>query len=101
MSLPSRSRSRRWRVAGYPRYAGHGGSCICATPENIKAHGGKLVRLPGCAYHAAAARNPRDHRIPWNCRTYWDGCNCVTRKLWVRKGKRGRTYSTARTGGVG
>lgn len=33
-----------------------------------------------CPYHARAALNPRDHSIPWNCPTYWDGCNCAAMK---------------------
>lgn len=27
-------------------------------------------------YFRIAAENPEDHRIPWNCPSYWDGCNC-------------------------
>ena len=33
---------------------------------------------PACEYHQAAAAEPFNHRIPWNCPTYWDGCNCKT-----------------------
>ncbi len=29
-----------------------------------------------CLYHYAAALQPWNHRIPWNCPTYFDGCNC-------------------------
>lgn len=29
-----------------------------------------------CRYHEAATRQPWNHRIAWNCPTYWDGCNC-------------------------
>lgn len=32
---------------------------------------------PTCGYHAAAAAQPWNHRIPWNCPNYWDGCNCA------------------------
>jgi len=32
---------------------------------------------PDCEYHAQAARYPSDHSIPWNCPTFWDGCNCT------------------------
>jgi hypothetical protein len=56
-----------------PRY----GSCICAAPGNIRANGGNLVVLPECGYHQVAADHPDDHSIPWNCPTYWDGCNCA------------------------
>lgn len=30
----------------------------------------------GPYYHEAAAMQPWNHRIPWNCPSYWDGCNC-------------------------
>lgn len=29
-----------------------------------------------CSYHLAAALQPWNHRIPWACGDYWDGCNC-------------------------
>jgi hypothetical protein len=29
-----------------------------------------------CLYHYAATKQPNNHRIPWNCPTYYDGCNC-------------------------
>lgn len=29
-----------------------------------------------CSYHLAAALQPWNHRIPWACGNYWDGCNC-------------------------
>lgn len=45
------------------------GGCICYA-------GGSEGIKPGCGYHAAAKRQPWNHRIPWNCPTYWDGCNC-------------------------
>lgn len=31
---------------------------------------------PNCEYHQQASEQPWNHRIPWNCPTYWDGCNC-------------------------
>lgn len=31
---------------------------------------------PECPYHAYAAANPDSHAIPWNCPTFYDGCNC-------------------------
>lgn len=31
---------------------------------------------PSCLYHYAARLQPENHRIPWNCPTYYDGCNC-------------------------
>lgn len=30
-----------------------------------------------CGYHNAAAAQPWNHSIPWNCPDYWDGCNCI------------------------
>ena len=27
-------------------------------------------------YKMAAALQPWNHRIPWNCPNFWDGCNC-------------------------
>src|SRR6266568_4818949 len=29
-----------------------------------------------CPYHLAAKLQPWNHRIPWNCPTFHDGCNC-------------------------
>lgn len=29
-----------------------------------------------CMYHYAASLQPDNHRIPWNCPTFYDGCNC-------------------------
>jgi hypothetical protein len=37
--------------------------------------GGHEVR-DDCMYHYAAALQPWNHRIPWNCPSYYDGCNC-------------------------
>lgn len=31
---------------------------------------------PNCMYHRAAELQPWNHRIAWNCPTYYDGCNC-------------------------
>ena len=30
----------------------------------------------GDMYQYGASLQPWNHRIPWNCRTYYDGCNC-------------------------
>ena len=27
-------------------------------------------------YRHAAETQPWNHRFPWNCPSYWDGCNC-------------------------
>lgn len=47
------------------------GGCTCgwhkAGDHNIS---------PECLYHYAAALQPGNHQIPWNCPTYFDGCNC-------------------------
>lgn len=29
-----------------------------------------------CSYHLAAKLQPWNHRIPWACGNYYDGCNC-------------------------
>lgn len=31
---------------------------------------------PECSYHLAARLQPWNHRIPWACGHYYDGCNC-------------------------
>lgn len=58
-------------------------SCICVTldgqPYGYSANGDGTYEWridPACEYHQAAAAEPWNHRIPWNCPTYWDGCNC-------------------------
>lgn len=48
------------------------GGCICMA----KAHKPDFVN---CMYHYAASIQPDNHRIPWNCPTYYDGCNCEPR----------------------
>jgi hypothetical protein len=54
-----------------------GGSCICVVPGNIDIENQSIIQIkPECTYHKAAAAHPQDHSIPWNCPTYWDGCNC-------------------------
>lgn len=45
-------------------------SCTC-SPAVCKAG-----PRPDCMYHYGASLQPWNHRIPWNCPTYWDGCNC-------------------------
>lgn len=56
----------------------HHGGCICkyVYDENKKP---KWTIDPKCKYHATAAKYPSNHAIPWNCPTYWDGCNCNQR----------------------
>ena len=39
-------------------------------------HRRSVRRRLACRYHQGAAQQPWNHRIPWNCPTYWDGCNC-------------------------
>lgn len=46
------------------------GGCICHWRS------GALAVRPDCAYHYAAQLQPWNHRIPWNCPAYHDGCNC-------------------------
>jgi hypothetical protein len=33
--------------------------------------------IASCMYHYGASLQPGNHRIPWNCPTYYDGCNCA------------------------
>lgn len=47
------------------------GGCTC-----MRWNGTEHVYEGECRYHAAAKQQPWNHRIPWNCPTYWDGCNC-------------------------
>lgn len=44
------------------------GGCTCPNPHN--------PNPDRCVYHYAAQLQPGNHRIPWNCPTYYDGCNC-------------------------
>jgi hypothetical protein len=48
----------------------------CACDLIAAAKTGEFVLNPDCLYHLAARLQPDNHRIPWNCPTYWDGCNC-------------------------
>jgi hypothetical protein len=51
-------------------------SCTCtALPSDAKYDQWRTSR-EDCLYHQQAAKYPSDHSIPWNCPTYWDGCNC-------------------------
>lgn len=49
-----------------------GCKCIWDIEDNVS----HWTRNPDCAYHNAAERQPWNHHIPWNCSTYYDGCNC-------------------------
>ena len=54
--------------------------CICPTPAR-RSDGSYDWRIdPNCRYHKLAAQFPDDHSIPWNCPTYYDGCNCTRPK---------------------
>lgn len=48
------------------------GGCICAWDHDV----GSWDRNPKCGYHVTAESQPWNHQFPWNCPTYWDGCNC-------------------------
>jgi len=53
-----------------PLLAGDLGGCICpCTKDGIQV-------LDDCMYHYGAGLQPDNHRIPWNCPTFYDGCNC-------------------------
>jgi hypothetical protein len=45
------------------------GGCICFRGKRHE------IR-DDCMYHYAARQQPWNHRIPWNCPSYYDGCNC-------------------------
>lgn len=49
------------------------GGCTCG-PDGHDFHVGDIS--PTCRYHQGAAEQPWNHFIPWNCPTYYDGCNC-------------------------
>lgn len=49
------------------------GGCTCG-PDGHDFHTGDIS--PTCRYHEAAAEQPWNHHIPWNCPTFYDGCNC-------------------------
>lgn len=54
------------------------GGCICPIPRQ-KADGSFDWKIrDDCRYHVFALKFAGDHRIPWNCPTYWDGCNCAS-----------------------
>jgi hypothetical protein len=49
------------------------GGCTCRWTKAVH----RAVDIsPDCMYHYAARLQPWNHRIPWNCPTYHDGCNC-------------------------
>lgn len=52
------------------------GGCICPRPEPAGVDGYVWEIDPACTYHAYALTHPWDHRSPWNCPTFHDGCNC-------------------------
>lgn len=52
-------------------HVAHG--CTCRSAADL---GEPWAVSPECEYHATAAKYPSYHAIPWNCPTYYDGCNC-------------------------
>jgi hypothetical protein len=42
---------------------------------------------PDCEYHRAAATEPWNHAVPWNCPTFWDGCNCPGGPFYYRNAR--------------
>jgi hypothetical protein len=61
----------------------HGCTCQKFNPDTQK-HEYDLGVDSKCDYHRYAALHPEDHRSPWNCPTYWDGCNCPDYERLVR-----------------
>jgi hypothetical protein len=64
-----KARIELWAAHGIPLGAGQTGGCTCGFGRD------HVVR-DDCMYHLAARLQPWNHRIPWNCPTYYDGCNC-------------------------
>lgn len=73
---------QRWletlvRFGGIPEMplsVGEVGGCTCQRFDSeSRTH---TYRNAPCSYHEAAERQPWNHHIPWNCPTYFDGCNC-------------------------
>jgi hypothetical protein len=53
------------------------GGCVCShVKDDAHPKGGRWTIRDDCPYHHAAAAQPWNHRIPWNCGNYYDGCNC-------------------------
>lgn len=76
MSSPE-VRQRREQYGAHGRDGRVRQSCICPKPRVRTNDGSYVWKIdPKCPYHALAAEFPDDHSIPWNCPTYWDGCNC-------------------------
>jgi hypothetical protein len=51
--------------------------CICPTPARLPDGTFDWQIRDECPYHSYAAAHPDDHQIPWNCPTFYDGCNCA------------------------
>ena len=47
--------------------------CSCSYGAYVE---GEVYPKPDCDYHNVAKAQPLNHRIPWNCPTFYDGCNC-------------------------
>jgi len=69
---------KRFRERGhskdYDSQTAHG--CVCPSPDRNPDGSWDWKINENCNYHAVAARYPHNHAIPWNCPTYYDGCNC-------------------------
>jgi hypothetical protein len=104
LSADTQALARKWGRAPYPktRRVAHGG-CTCQRSTG-ESHVYDLGVDSACGYHAAAAQNPDDHRIPWNCPTYWDGCNCPDMERIVRNAisvqRRRRGHATRADRGI-
>lgn len=57
------------------RRGGHH-SCTCTALPSDPKYDKFRTNREDCLYHQQAAMYPSDHSIPWNCPTYYDGCNC-------------------------
>ena len=82
---------KQFRERGYSKdydsQTAHG--CICPSPGKNPDGSWDWKIDENCNYHATAARYPDNHGIPWNCHTYYDGCNCKntlkTKKILVEE----------------
>lgn len=79
MDAELRDLQKRYREYRY-------GGCICSAINPPKSNG-KWKIDPKCRYHQLAKAFPCDHSIPWNCPTYWDGCNCEEARVTFKADK--------------
>jgi hypothetical protein len=68
-----RTRLELLNAHGHPLTTSMTGGCTCRWTGAVH----RAVDISeDCMYHYAARLQPWNHKIPWNCPTYYDGCNC-------------------------